>query len=318
MSWNVNDIPDQAGRTAVVTGANGGLGLETAKALAGAGAHVVMAARNQTKAITARDEILAAHPTADLEIVELDLASQESTRKAAAAIVAAHAKVDILVNNAGLMAMPERRTDDGFEMQLGVNHFGHWTFTAGLMPSLLAADAARVVTVTSVARHLGFAVDPDNVNLEDDYSAWPAYGRAKFANLCFAIGLDREFRVRDLPAASLAAHPGMSDTNLQAHTRQEGGGGILSSFFHTLSATAGMPAEAGALPQLRAATDPAAEGGQLYGPRFVTFGPPVRLPNVRPDVKRAAGTLWSVSEQVTGVGLGIDSALKTDRTDNVR
>ena len=132
MTWTASDIPDLNGTTAVVTGANGGLGLESARALAGAGAHVVMAVRNQEKAATAYDDIIADHPDASLEIVELDLASQASTKAAAATIAAAHPRIDILINNAGLMAMPERRTEDGYEMQLGVNHLGHWTFTAGL------------------------------------------------------------------------------------------------------------------------------------------------------------------------------------------
>ena len=143
MSWTASDIPDLTGKTAVVTGANGGLGLESAKALAGAGAQVVMAARSLDKAMAARDEIVEAHPDASLEIVELDLGSLDSAKAAAAAIAEKHPTVEILINNAGLMAMPESRTEDGFEMQFGVNHLGHWVFTAGLMPSLLAADSAR-------------------------------------------------------------------------------------------------------------------------------------------------------------------------------
>ena len=203
MSWTAADIPDLTGKTAVVTGANSGLGLESAKALAGAGAHVIMATRNQEKAQAAFDEIKAVDPDASLEIIELDLASQASTKAAAASIVEQHPTVDILINNAGLMAMPERRTEDGFEMQLGVNHLGHWTFTAGLLPSLLAADSARVVTVTSTAHHTGRAVDPDNVNMDGNYSAWGAYGRAKLANYHFALGLQHEFERRGLAAQSL-------------------------------------------------------------------------------------------------------------------
>jgi NAD(P)-dependent dehydrogenase (short-subunit alcohol dehydrogenase family) len=166
MSWTVSDIPDLTGRVAVVTGANGGLGLESAKALAGAGAHVVMAVRNQIKAKAAYDEIIATHTSASLEIVELDLASLESVRRAAQAISEGHPSLDILLNNAGVMALPERRTDDGFEMQFGVDHLGHWVFTADLMKALLAASAARVVTVTSTAHHFGRSVDPKNPNLE--------------------------------------------------------------------------------------------------------------------------------------------------------
>ncbi|MDJ0792453.1 MAG: oxidoreductase [Acidimicrobiia bacterium] len=306
MAWTTTDIPDLTGKIAVVTGANGGLGLESAKALAGAGAHVIMAARNQEKAQAAQDEIMAAYPDASLEVVELDLASQASTKAAAASIAERHPTVDILINNAGLMAMPERRTEDGFEMQLGVNHFGHWTFTAGLLPSLLAADSARVVTVTSTAHHTGRPIDPDNVNLEGSYSAWGAYGRAKLANYHFALGLQREFDSRGLAAQSLVAHPGLSHTNLQVHTVEQGGGGASAPFWAWMARNTGMDADRGALPQLRAATDPNAKGGEFYGPRYVNRGPAVRLPVLRPGNDDAIETLWEVSEQETGVAFDFE------------
>jgi NAD(P)-dependent dehydrogenase (short-subunit alcohol dehydrogenase family) len=311
MSFTATDIPDLTGKTAVVTGANSGLGLESAKALAGAGAHLVMAARNQEKAQAAFDEIKTTYPDAALEIVELDLASQTSTKAAAESIAERHPTVDILINNAGLMAMPERLTEDGFEMQLGVNHFGHWTFTAGLLPSLLAADAARVVTVTSTAHHMGKSVDPDNINMEDSYTAWGAYGRAKLANYHFALGLQKEFESRGLAAQSLVAHPGLSHTNLQVHTSAEGGAGRMGPFWVWMAAHTGMKADRGALPQLRAATDPNAKGGEFYGPRFVNHGPAVRLPIMRRGNDKAITTLWEVSERETGVVLDFDSALET-------
>ncbi len=303
MTWNITNIPDLAGRVAVVTGANGGLGFETAKALAGANAHVVIAARNREKAERARAEILEVHSGASLELVELDLGSQESVKRAAAAIRGAHQVVDILVNNAGVMAMPEGRTVDGFETQFGINHLGHWTFTAELMPSILAADSARVVTVTSTAHHQGRPVDPADVNLENGYGAWPAYGRSKLANYHFAIGLQKEFEKRGLPAQSLIAHPGLSNTDLQTHTVTQGGGGPAAPFFEWLAAKTGMSAARGALPQLRAATDPRARGGEFYGPRFLNNGWPVRLPVVRPNRDRDIATLWKVSEDMTGVSL---------------
>ncbi|MGI9666001.1 MAG: oxidoreductase [Acidimicrobiia bacterium] len=303
MSWTTNDIPDQTGRVAVVTGANSGLGKETAKALAGAGAHVVMAARSQEKAKAAYDEITAAVPDASLEIVELDLGSIDQTKEAAASIAAAHPKIDILVNNAGLMAMPERRTADDLEMQLGVNHFGHWVFTAGLLDSLVAADAARVVTVTSTAHHVGRPIDPDDVNMEDSYEPWRAYGRSKLANYHFALGLQQEFTSRGLAAQSLVAHPGLSHTNLQVHTHEQGGAGSQGPFWKWMAANTGMTAERGALSQLRAATDPSAKGGEMYAPRFVNAGSPVRRPIMRRDNDTAIPVLWSVSEQTTGVSL---------------
>lgn len=307
MAWSTSDIPNLGSRVAVVTGANSGLGLESARALAGAGAHVVMAARNQDKAAKAREDILASHPEASLEIVELDLGSFTSTRAAAANIASTHPKVDILINNAGLMAMPERRTEDGYEMQFGVNHLGHWLFTAGLLESILAADAARVVTVTSTAHHMGKPVDPDNVNLENDYSAWGAYGRAKLANFHFAIGLQREFEKHGVKAESLAAHPGLSHTNLQVHTAAEGGAGRSAGFWKWTAAKTGMSSARGALSQLRAATDPQAKGGEFYGPRWGNFGDPVRKPILRRDIDKGIEKLWLVSERETGTAFDFDT-----------
>ncbi len=310
MAWSTSDIPNLAGKVAVVTGANSGLGLESAKALAAKGAHVVMAARNQTKAAAARDQILAANPEASLEIVELDLSSFESTKAAAATIAASHPRIDILINNAGLMAMPERRTVDGYEMQFGVNHLGHWLFTAGLLDSILAADAARVVTVTSTAHHTGRVVDPDNVNLDDDYSPWGAYGRAKLANFHFALGLQREFEKNGVKAKSLVAHPGLSHTNLQVHTVEEGGGGRSAPFWAWMAKNTGMAADRGALSQLRAATDPDAEGGEFYGPRWGNNGAAVRKPILRRDIDKGIKNLWLVSERETGVKLDFDAAME--------
>jgi NAD(P)-dependent dehydrogenase (short-subunit alcohol dehydrogenase family) len=308
MSWTTSDIPDLSGKVAVVTGANGGLGLETAKALAGAGAHVVMAARDQERARVARHEILETHPEASTEIVELDLGSLESVRTAAATISGRHPVIDILVNNAGLMAMPERRTADGFEMQLGVNHFGHWVLTARLLPALLAADAARVVTVTSTGHHIGRRIDPDNPNMEGNYGPWKAYGQSKLANYHFALGLQREFAERGLPAQSLVAHPGLSHTNLQVHAVDQGGAGWNGRVWKWMAAHTGMEPARGALPQLRAATDPNAKGGEMYAPRFVNTGVPVRRPILRPGLAGSIENLWLVSEQLTGERLDFDAA----------
>lgn len=305
MAYTRDSIPDLTGQTAVVTGANGGLGLETAKALAGNGAHVVMAVRNQEKAANAVEEILADTPEASVELVELDLASQASVKDAAAKILTRHDRIDILVNNAGLMAMPERQTSDGYEMQLGVNHLGHWTFTALLMPAIIAAPAARVVTVTSTAHHMGRAVDPDNPHLHGKYSAWGAYGQSKLANYHFALGLQKEFEDAGVRAQSLVAHPGLSHSNLQVNTVEQGGGGWMGPFFAWMAKYTGMETQKGSLPQIRAATDPEAKGGQFYGPRFVNNGPAVRLPVVRPGADEAIQTLWQVSERETGVPLEV-------------
>ncbi|MEZ5115044.1 MAG: oxidoreductase [Candidatus Nanopelagicales bacterium] len=305
MSYTADSVPDLTGRTAVVTGANGGLGLQTAKVLAGKGADVVMAVRNQEKASRAVEEIRAADPDASLELVELDLASQASVRKAAEQILSTHDRIDILVNNAGLMAMPERQTEDGYEMQFGVNHLGHWTFTALLMPAILAAPQGRVVTVTSTAHHMGRPVDPENPHLRGKYEPWRAYGHSKLANYHFALGLQREFDRAGVDALSLLAHPGLSHSDLQTTTVAEGGGGRTGPFWVWMAAHTGMEVEDGAMPQIRAATDPGAKGGEFYGPRYVNRGPAVRLPVLRPGADAAIRTLWEVSERETGVSLAV-------------
>lgn len=305
MGWSRADIPDLSGKVAVVTGANGGLGLETADALAAKGAHVLMAVRDQDKAAAAVDRIRAATPGARLDLVPLDLASLASVREAADRIASLTGSLDLLVNNAGVMAMPERRTADGFEMQLGVNHLGHWALTAHLMPLLLAAPAARVVSVTSTAHHMGRVIDPRNPHLHGRYEPWRAYGQSKLANYHFALGLQREFERVGVAAQSLMAHPGLTNTDLQSRTVREGGGGAAGSAAHWVTARAGMAPADGALPQLRAATDPWARGGELYGPRWINTGPPVRLPLFRPGADGAIAILWQVSERETGVPLRV-------------
>lgn len=308
MAWTTADIPSLAGKVAVVTGANSGLGLETARALAGAGAHVVLAARNHEKAAAAEADIRSTHPSASLEIVRMDLASLASVREAAQVILGKHDRIDILVNNAGVMATPEQRTADGFEMQFGVNHLGHWTLTALLLPALLRADAARIVAVTSTAHHMGRAVDPKNPNLEGSYGPWKAYGQSKLANFHFAIGLQRELEKAGASAISLVAHPGLSNTELQATSVTQSGGTFWTRFFHGLAGSTGMSPADGALPQIRAATDPHAKGGEFYAPRFVNNGPPVRRPILRPGINRAITKLWQVSERETGVKLDVAAA----------
>jgi NAD(P)-dependent dehydrogenase (short-subunit alcohol dehydrogenase family) len=304
VSWSPADIPDQHGRVAVVTGANGGLGLETARELARRGAHVVMAVRNRQKAEDAVADIRAGIPDASLKLVGLDLGSQASVREAAEAILGEHERIDLLVNNAGVMGIPERKTVDGFEMQFGVDHLGHWTLTALLLPALLRTEGARIVTVTSTAHHMGRAVDPDNPHLEGRYRPWRAYGQAKLANFHFGLGLQRRLEEADARAASLIAHPGLSNTDLQTVSVQETGGGASQRFFETLAQRSGMPAAQGALSQLRAATDPDAKGGEFYGPLFVNNGPPVRKPVFRRlGMSRAIAKLWEVSERETGVAL---------------
>lgn len=306
-NWTIEDVPDLSGRVGVVTGANDGLGLETARALAGAGAHTVMAVRNVAKAERAMSSIATQHPTASLELVHLDLGSLESVELAAATIASHHVQVDILVNNAGVMAMPEGRTANGFETQFGVNHLGHWALTAHLMPTIADSPETRVVTVTSTAHHFARAVGPDNPHMRGNYRPWAAYGQSKLANYHFALGLQGEFERLGMAAQSIAAHPGMTRTNLQVRTVEEGATGSSGRFAQTWAAKAGMSPSQGALPQVRAATDPLARGGEMYAPRYVTNGPPVRRPILRRiGLKKAIENLWRVSVEETGLTFELD------------
>lgn len=305
MGWTTDDIPDQSDRIAVVTGANGGLGFEVARELARKGAHVVMACRDLRRAEPARGAILGEVPSASLEPQELDLAWLASVRAAAARILANHPRIDLLVNNAGVMGIPERRTVDGFEMQLAVNHLGHFALTALLLPALLRSPDARVVSVTSTVRLLGRQVDPRNPHLQGRYGPWKAYGQAKLANLHFALELDRRFRAAGVPAKSLIVHPGFTHTDIQARSARETGD-LTSRFAHAGVRRFGMSPAEGALSLLRAATDPAAQGGTLYTPRWVNSGPPVRRPLLgRSRNRKAMRTLWEVSERETGIDLGV-------------
>lgn len=307
MTWTAADIPDQSGRVAVVTGANSGLGLETARELARKGAHVVMAARNLEKAAAAEQDILAGIPEASLEVRHLDLGSLDSVKTFATEVVNAHERIDILVNNAGVMGTPRHETADGFELQFGTNHLGHFALTAHLMPVLLRSKDGRVVTVTSTSRHFLSKLKVDDPHLTAGYNPWRAYGQSKRANSHFALELDRRLRAAGAPIKSLVAHPGYSNTNLQAQSSaSHNGEGRSQRFFHTTVQWFGMSQADGALPQLRAATDPEAKGGELYAPRFVQSGPAVRRP-ILPISRRPGDleTLWELSERETGITFDI-------------
>jgi NAD(P)-dependent dehydrogenase (short-subunit alcohol dehydrogenase family) len=230
-------------------------------------------------------------------------------RVAAERILGANLDIDMLVNNAGVMAIPERRTEDGFEMQLAVNHLGHFALAALLMPALLRSPDARVVSVTSTGRHNGRAIDPENPHLEGRYDPWRAYGQSKLANVHFAVELDRRFRAADVAARSIVVHPGFANTDLQARSVRETGGGRSQRFFRAAVVGFGMTPARGALSLLRAATDPNAVGGALYAPRWVNWGPPVRRPLFGRSRNRDAMTsLWEVSERETGITFDVKPA----------
>lgn len=306
--WSIEDIPDQRGRVAVVTGANSGLGLASARALAGAGAHVVMAARNQDKAAAAYDEIVAAHPDASLEVVELDLGSLASIDTAGERISGTHDRVDVLMNNAGLMAMPRRTTEDGFEMQWGVNVLGHWALTSHLLPLVVGTPGARVVTVTSVAQHqsLGLSADP---HLRGSYGPWRAYSQSKLGDRLLGMGLQQQFEANSVDATSLVAHPGLTNSDLQQRTHREEGGGIQGAFWAMITPIVGTSVERGALSQLRAATEPGADPQRQYCPLLGWAGPPVAKPMVRPGTRTDIARLWQLAERDTGRRLDVEAAL---------
>lgn len=297
--WSATDIPDQQGRTAVVTGANTGIGYVTARELARAGAHVILACRNERRGTDARDRLAAEVPGARAEFAPLDLGDLASVR----AFADAHRDrpLDLLINNAGVMALPYGRTADGFETQFGVNHLGHFALTGLLLPNLLAAPAPRVVSVSS-GMHALADIDIADLNSERKYGRWVAYGRSKTANLLFVHELARRARAAGAGLVAAAAHPGYAATELQARgARMEGRKG-MERFYEIGNRYFGQPAAGGALPTLRAATDPGVRPDDFFGPRAMVRGAPTRswrAPWTRDDV--AGERLWAASEQLTGV-----------------
>jgi NAD(P)-dependent dehydrogenase (short-subunit alcohol dehydrogenase family) len=295
--WTEDQIPDQSGRVAVVTGANSGLGLVTARALAGAGATVIATARDAGKAEAARAGL--ADRGAEVEFRDLDLASLESVREFAAGITADHPRIDLLVNNAGVMMCPKGQTADGFELQFGTNHLGHFALTGLLLDALAAGEASRVVTVSSLEHRPG-KIDFDDLAWERGYSPRPAYQRSKFANAVFGLELDRRLRAAGLPVLSLLAHPGYSATNLQT----SGPPFPISAFLRVTNLIFAQSADRGALPQLFAATAPGVTGGQFFGPDgfHQARGAPTEVqPVSRARDEETGRRLWEVSEELTGV-----------------
>ncbi len=301
MGWTARDIPDQSGRIAVVTGANSGLGYVTARELARRGARVLLGCRSEDRGRAALERLRGEVPEADAELRPLDLADLTSVRAFATGLP--DERIDVLVNNAGLMAVPYALTADGFEMQFGVNHLGHFALTGLLLDRLLAAEAARVVNVSSML-HLIANIDPEDLNSERGYHAWVAYGRSKTANLLFTRELARRAAPHGMTVA--AAHPGYSATELQAKGPRLAGrraGERLMGLFNAVFASS---AELGAAPSLYAATAPSVTPGSFTGPRVLGVrGGPGRAGQAswtRSDV--AAIRLWEASERLTGVGYG--------------
>lgn len=292
--WTTADIPDQSGRTAVITGANTGLGFETAKALAEKGAHVVIAVRDTTKGDQA-----AARISGDVEVQELDLTSLASINAAADALKSRFDKIDLLINNAGVMTTPKGTTKDGFELQFGTNHLGHFALTGLLLDALLDVDGARIVTVSSNGHKMGGAIHWDDLQWERSYSRMGAYTQSKLANLLFTYELQRRLAPRGKTIA-VAAHPGTATTELARSLPRP----IERAFLAAAPKLFAQTPDGGALPTLRAATDPGVLGGQYYGPDGIgqQRGAPVVVASSAQsyDVEQQR-RLWEISEELTKV-----------------
>jgi NAD(P)-dependent dehydrogenase (short-subunit alcohol dehydrogenase family) len=294
-NWSIDDIPDLTGRVFVVTGANSGIGFEAARLLAEKGATTVLAGRNEDKVARAKTRILATAPRATLGSVRLDLASLASVREAAAEL--SERGVDVLVNNAGLMAIPRRETEDGFEMQLGVNHLGHFALTALLWPKI----RERVVTVTSLVHRLG-RVDFDDLMGERRYRKWPAYFQSKLANVLFALELSRRAEAAGSPVRSMLCHPGYASTNLQSKGAEMEKNPLVGGIMGFGNATFAQSAEAGAWPTVVAAVADL-PSGSFTGPAHLGWrGRPRLVSSSRAGRDEAvAKRLWEVSEELTGI-----------------
>jgi NAD(P)-dependent dehydrogenase (short-subunit alcohol dehydrogenase family) len=300
--WTTADIPDQTGRVAVITGANTGLGYETARALAEHGAHVVLAVRNLEKGKDAVARITAASPRADVALQELDLTSLDSIRAAARQLRSDHDRIDLLINNAGVMYTPKSTTKDGFELQFGTNHLGHFALTGLLLDRLLPVAGSRIVTVSSIGHRIRADIHFDDLQWEHSYNRVSAYGQAKLANLLFTYELQRRLAPHGTTIA-VSAHPGGSNTELMRHLP------AWAAAVYPVIEPIFQNAAMGALPTLRAASDPAVLGGQYYGPDG--FGQTRGYPKIVGSSKKSHDAdrqrrLWAVSEELTGVTYPVD------------
>jgi NAD(P)-dependent dehydrogenase (short-subunit alcohol dehydrogenase family) len=291
--WTTTDIPDQTGRVAVITGANTGLGYETAAALAAKGAQVVLAVRNLDKGKDAAALINKRSPAAEVILQELDLTSLDSIRAAAEQLRSDHDRIDLVINNAGVMWTPKSTTKDGFELQFGTNHLGHFALTGLLLKQMLPVPGSRVVTVSSVGHRMQARINFDDLQWERSYSRVRAYGQSKLANLMFTYELQRRLAGPGTTIA-VAAHPGFAATELMRHTPAAA---VVTPLFS-------QDAAMGALPVLRAATDPGVVGGQYYGPGgFLGLRgyPKLAASSRRSHDEAVQRRLWAVSEELTGV-----------------
>ncbi len=301
--WTQNDIPDLTGKVVIITGANSGLGLESTKAIAAKGATVVMACRNLSKAEEAKAEALQTVRTARLDVMKLDNASLASVRAFAEAFRAKYGRLDLLLNNAGVMAIPRSETEDGFEMQLGVNHLAHFALTGLLLEMLIRTPGARIHSTSSSAAFTG-AINFDDLMGKQAYNRWGAYGQSKLANAVFATELDRRLKAAGYDTLANSSHPGVVMTNLQTNSLQESGAPFAERLLYgLLGPLLAQDIEMGVLPQLYASVAPAAQGGVFYGPKtFRVRGYPAEQEcNKALHDTAVLQRFWDLSEELTGI-----------------
>lgn len=306
MAWTTRDIGDLSGSIMVVTGANSGIGLCAAEELAAHGAHVVLACRSVEKGRAAVARLEQARPSPRVTLKRLDLSSLESVRAFADELLAEHPVIDVLVNNAGVMALPFQKTADGFEMQIGTNHLGHFALSARLWPALAAAKAPRVVTVASIAHHFG-KIRFHDLSWEKGYARWPAYAQSKLANVLFTKELARRAERGGSRVTSVSCHPGYASTNLQTSSARLNGSSLGETLMRMGNDGLAQSAAHGALPTLYAATAEVEAGG-YYGPDGLLglIGVPATArTSRRANDPEAAAKLWSLSEELTGVGFDV-------------
>jgi NAD(P)-dependent dehydrogenase (short-subunit alcohol dehydrogenase family) len=304
--WTASDIPDQSGRTVLVTGGNSGLGYQTVLQLARKGAHVLLGARDRTRGQAALDQLKAEARGNRIELAQFDLADLTSVERFSTEFLASGQELDVLVNNAGVMAIPHRETTaQGFERQFGTNHLGHFALTGQLLPALIKRPGSRVVTLSSNQHKRTKGINFDDLQGEHNYQPWGAYAKSKLANAMFVLELDRRLRAAGMDVISVGAHPGFSSTNLQISGPRSGGTSLIARVQGFGTRLLGQPASYGTLPQLYAATAEGVHGGEYFGPDG-----PAEMRGHHPKLvqfsaaahdEAAAARLWAVSEELTGV-----------------
>lgn len=301
--WTQNDIPDLTGKVVVITGANSGLGLESTKAVAAKGATVVMACRNLNKAEKAKADVLQAVPNAKLDLIQLDNASLDSVRGFAEAFKAKYDRLDILFNNAGVMAIPRAETADGFEMQLGVNHLGHFALVGLLIDVITKTPGARIHNTASSAAFNG-NINFDDLMSKQNYGRWGAYGQSKLANIFFSNELNRRLKAAGHDTISNSSHPGLVMTNLQANSLEQSGNSLIERILYGIfgNLMAQKPSM-GVLPQLHGGTATSAKGGVFYGPKTMRMRgyPAEQKSNDAVNDTAALKRFWEVSQELTGI-----------------